>query len=86
MPAISAGRYATYKGKTYRLLYLGSTKYGRRAKLAFRDGSKEFWVAAELVSETSAPSSRSQSRRDREDEECEVCGRNKYTCGHCVGW
>lgn len=26
-----------------------------------------------------------RSRRD-EDDECEVCGRNKYTCGHCVGW
>lgn len=21
-----------------------------------------------------------------EDDECEVCGKNKYRCGHCVGW
>ena len=20
------------------------------------------------------------------DEQCEICGRNMYTCGHCVGW
>lgn len=22
----------------------------------------------------------------REDEECELCGKNKYRCGHCIGW
>ena len=21
-----------------------------------------------------------------DDDRCEVCDRNKYTCGHCVGW
>ena len=21
-----------------------------------------------------------------QDHECEVCGKNKFTCGHCVGW
>lgn len=25
-------------------------------------------------------------RRDRYEDECELCGRNKYTCGHCIGW
>lgn len=25
-------------------------------------------------------------RRRNEDDECELCGGNKYTCGHCVGW
>ena len=24
-------------------------------------------------------------RRNYEDE-CELCGGNKYTCGHCIGW
>lgn len=24
--------------------------------------------------------------RRNEDDECEVCGKNKYSCGHCVGW
>jgi hypothetical protein len=47
----TANRQAIYKGKTYRLEYLGPTKYGRKAKLAFRDGTKEFWVAADLVEE-----------------------------------
>jgi hypothetical protein len=26
------------------------------------------------------------SRRRNEDDECEVCGKNKWTCGHQVGW
>lgn len=28
------------------------------------------------------------SRRDRydRDDSCELCGRNRYTCGHCIGW
>lgn len=34
----------TYKGRKYKLLYLGNTKYGRRAHLQFWDGSKDFWI------------------------------------------
>lgn len=33
-----------YKGRTYRLVWQGRTKYGDRAHLAFLDGSKDFWV------------------------------------------
>ncbi len=40
---------ASYKGRTYRLLYAGTTKYGQKAKLAFMDGSKEFWADLALV-------------------------------------
>jgi hypothetical protein len=40
---------ATYKGRKYKLCFLGDTKFGRRAKLSFWDGSKEFWVSADLV-------------------------------------
>lgn len=47
-------RTATYKGRTYRLEFLGDTKFGRRAKLAFLDGSKNFWVDASLVTEGGA--------------------------------
>lgn len=36
------------------------------------------------------PSARtsSYSRRSRfeDDESCELCGQNRYTCGHCIGW
>lgn len=42
-PQPSSGT-ATYKGKPYKLLWSGPTKYGKRAKLGFMDGSKEFWV------------------------------------------
>lgn len=35
---------ATYKGKTYLLVWEGETKRGQAAKLAFADGSKIFWA------------------------------------------
>lgn len=35
---------ATYNGRKYAVLFIGDTKYGRRAKLAFTDLSKEFWI------------------------------------------
>lgn len=80
----ATAKTATYKGRTYTLLFLGDTKFGRRAKLAFRDGSKEFWVPAAAVTvSATAPAARD---RNRWENECEVCGRNRYTCGHCVGW
>lgn len=84
-----AERTAEYKGKKYRLLFLGPTKYGKRARLQFWDGSKDFWVDAAQVREVAVSSqskSQSKSRYEREDEECELCGQNKYTCGHCIGW
>jgi hypothetical protein len=40
---------ATYRGRTYKLEFIGQTKFGKRAKLAFLDGSKEFWVSASEV-------------------------------------
>jgi hypothetical protein len=43
-------RIADYKGRTYRVLFLGNTKFGRRANLEFTDGSKSFWVDASMVS------------------------------------
>lgn len=63
---------ATYKGRKYRLLWTGKTKYGMRAKLGFWDGSEEFWVDAGLVSiSTSGP---------RSSHEGEV------RCRHCGKW
>jgi hypothetical protein len=41
---------------------------------------------AALCSIRATPRPSTDRRRRNEDEECEVCGRNKYTCGHCVGW
>lgn len=46
---VTTTRTATYKGRSYRLLYIGDTKFGRRAHLGFMDGSKDFWVSASLV-------------------------------------
>lgn len=66
-----AQRYASYKGRTYRLEFLGKTKFGERAKLAFMDGSKEFWVDASLVSETTGSAARSSSKA------------NRYVCAEC---
>jgi hypothetical protein len=42
-------RTAEYKGRTYRLLWIGTTKHGQRAHLQFFDGSKDFWADASAV-------------------------------------
>lgn len=44
------GDTVLYKGKPYKVLYYGPTKFGQRARLQFFDGSKDFWVDASLVS------------------------------------
>lgn len=61
------GQGAVYKGRKYKLLWSGETKYGRRAKLGFFDGSKEFWVAAEAISVVSF-------ERECPDCGCTECG------------
>lgn len=58
-------RTATYKGRTYRLLWLGNTKFGSRARLQFMDGSKDFWVAGTEVSGIAAYSAPAGNRSAR---------------------
>jgi hypothetical protein len=86
-------KYARYTGKsgktgTYKVLWSGKTKSGKMmAKLGFIDGSSEFWVDLNAIQECEEPTnSRSSRRANREDEECDLCSENKYTCGHCIGW
>ena len=56
---------AMYKGRKYPLLWQGDTRYGRRAKLGFWDGSREFWVDASLVRvESNEPRPSSSYGRD----------------------
>ena len=73
---------AKYKGKVYRVLYQGPTRYGDRANLQFLDGSKSFWVDARLVTphqgtpssgSGATPFGRPRLRRDG-TYECEECG------------
>lgn len=51
MPEAPKERTATYRGRTFRLLYLGQTQTGRRARLQYWDKSQTFWVDANLVRE-----------------------------------
>jgi hypothetical protein len=44
-----------YKGRTYRLLWSGPTRYGQRARLEFLDGSKQFWVDAGGIRRVAGP-------------------------------
>ena len=74
MAATSTSKTAIYKGRTYRCLFIGATKYGRRAHLQFMDGTKDFWVDASLVSEGGDSSSRSS----RGGHVCAECGRPGY--------
>lgn len=58
-----------YKGRKYRLLWIGDTKFGKRAHLQFFDGTKDFWVDASAVTVSeSAP-------RPRSGAVCGECGR-----------
>ena len=61
VPAAPAGEpqkggMAIYKGRGYRVLWIGETKYGRRAHLGFIGSRKDFWVDANQlqVPETAA--------------------------------
>ena len=59
-------------------------------------GAKGWRVPADKAEQAlalvaSAPKSSTRSsaprrRRWNEDDECELCGKNKYSCGHCIGW
>jgi len=71
----ATNRTAEYKGHSYRLLYLGQTKYGKRAHLQFMDGSKDFWVDASLVREKSAGESSTNRASGRGRATCAECGR-----------
>jgi hypothetical protein len=40
-----------YKGRRYGVLFIGNTKYGPRAHLEYLDGTKDFWIDADLVTD-----------------------------------
>lgn len=80
---------ATYKGRTYKLLFSGKTKFGNKAKLGFMDGSKEFWVDLGLITEGSSEVSRTRpnSVRTTRLRTCPRCGgneQNQIDCGECA--
>jgi hypothetical protein len=61
------------------------------------DADKKAWMVPDKVYEqavslvSGAPKSQYKGQRGgytrrNEDDECELCGKNKYTCGHCIGW
>lgn len=57
---------AIYKDRTYALLWLGATKFGERAKLAFEDDlDQSFWVDASRLDahELATPEDATESRR-----------------------
>ena len=75
-------RYASYKGRTYRVAWQGETKYGPRTKLQFTSGAGEFWVSTNKVTEAAAPPAHDNAptrrRRGKEWGRCWECG--------CEGW
>lgn len=60
------------------------------------DAARKVWMvptdaaraANDLVAKApvSRPSGKRVFRRRNDDDECELCGKNKWTCGHCIGW
>lgn len=71
-----------YKGRRYLLAWQGQTQFGQRAKLKFMDGSKEFWVAADLIKVRATKSYGFRSRR-RRGFSCSVC-RDQHDGGICM--
>ncbi len=70
----TSNQVAEYKGRKYRLVWQGQTKFGRRAKIQFFDGSKEFWVNADSIRVTESSSApRSYGFRRRRDDVCFTC-------------
>jgi hypothetical protein len=81
----------TYKGKKYKILYRGQTKFGNRTHLAFFSGEKDFWVPSENVQVSAAPSNYSSSASTGGMSPMErVYGRGRYgqlaKCKECGGW
>ena len=73
---------AVYKGKTYVVLWTGGTKYGRRAHLQFRDGSRDFWVDASNLSNIVVDTGNHRTSRSSSGM-CEECGeRRAVASGH----
>lgn len=54
----------TYKGRKYRIKYIGQTKFGHRANLEFFDGSRNFWVDSALVTVSESTPSGTRGSRD----------------------
>lgn len=65
-----------YKGKTYRVEFIGATKFGHKAKLSFMDGSKAFWVDSALVSGITEVSDSSITTKKKTSRNvCAECGK-----------
>lgn len=47
---LTTSKTAMYKGKKYKVLFCGETKFGRRAHLAAFNGAFDFWVAESAIS------------------------------------
>mgnify|MGYP001203854126 CR=1 FL=1 len=78
------GEVVSYKGRNYTVVFAGTTKFGEKAKLAFTDGSKEFWVDLALISAPAATTPpRSNTRRNWRP--CGYPGCNPNYCDECDG-
>jgi hypothetical protein len=68
-----SNKTAEYKGRKYRVAWVGETKYGCRAKLQFFDGSKEFWVAEDQIKYVTKISNANGNKHGGRYE-CNECG------------
>ena len=92
MKTIKYVKYAIYNGKRYDIEYIGQTKYGERAKLKFTNGTQTFWVDVGKIHVVEEKEEKEENKKkkkksyEEDDIVCPLCGENKYTCGHCIGW
>lgn len=88
--------YTKLQNGNWGLRIQGSAQAGQMIAVVKKSGEskkeqvgKIVWTGNGVTLATIAAASRqsySSRREAREDQECELCGKNKYTCGHCIGW
>lgn len=71
------------QGITDNLNAVTVTKKSGESKTEYVD--RILWRGNGIMLATIAKKPRRVSRWEREDQ-CEICGKNRYTCGHCIGW
>ena len=85
---------AKYKGKSYLLVWHGTTRFGHGHKLAFRDGSKVFWAKGEvqITKEFRQPMTvgallqfAAEKAAEKKGDYSHMDGR-RYECDECGEW
>lgn len=80
LPAPSVGESVTVTTKA------GQVKTETVEKVLWQGNGVAICAIAQRAGNFRARPTASRYYGRNRDNECELCGRNRYTCGHCIGW